>query len=140
VEAVVAGYGGEDEAVAQEGSQGDGQEEHEVQEPQLARVCECQQEELAHRAAVGHLLTLDTGIFEEEKKKNRTDFNEENLFHLLESPQLSAALLLELWVVLAACDTGSRGCCGLQRSPSCCAAGGKQDRGGNSSAVHLSDQ
>ena len=58
MEAVVAGYGGEDEAVAQEGSQVDAQEEPEVQELQLARVCECQQDELAHRAAVGHFLNL----------------------------------------------------------------------------------
>jgi len=53
----VAGYGAEDEAVAQEGSQVDAQEEREVQELQLACVCKCQQEELAHRAAVHHSLT-----------------------------------------------------------------------------------
>ncbi|KAK4805983.1 hypothetical protein QYF61_006960, partial [Mycteria americana] len=46
VEAVVAGYGGDDEAVAQEGSQVDAQEEPEVQELQLPRVCKCQEEEL----------------------------------------------------------------------------------------------
>jgi len=53
VEAVVAGYGGEDEAVAQAGSQVDGQEEREVQELQLPRVCEWQEEELSDGAAVG---------------------------------------------------------------------------------------
>ncbi|KAK4806070.1 hypothetical protein QYF61_010279, partial [Mycteria americana] len=46
VEAVVAGYDGDDEAVAQEGSQVDAQEEPEVQELQLPRVCKCQEEEL----------------------------------------------------------------------------------------------
>ena len=62
VEAVVTAYGAEDEAVAQEGSQVDAQEEHEVQELQIACLCECQQEELAHRAAVGHFLTLNTVV------------------------------------------------------------------------------
>ncbi|KAK4806021.1 hypothetical protein QYF61_006998 [Mycteria americana] len=46
VEAVVTGYGGDHEAVAQEGSQVDAQEEPEVQELQLPRVCKCQEEEL----------------------------------------------------------------------------------------------
>ena len=54
VEAVVAGYGGDDEAVAQEGSQVDAQEEPEVQELQLPCVCECQEEELGDGAAIGH--------------------------------------------------------------------------------------
>jgi len=58
VEAVVTGYGGDDEAVAQEGSQVDAQEEPEVQELQLPCVCECQKEELGDGAAVGHLLCL----------------------------------------------------------------------------------
>ncbi|KAK4805227.1 hypothetical protein QYF61_000164 [Mycteria americana] len=61
VEAVVAGYGGDDEAVAQEGSQVDAQEEPEVQELQLPRVCKCQEEELGGGAAVGHLFTLSKG-------------------------------------------------------------------------------
>ena len=39
VQAVVAGYGCADEAVAQEGSQVDAQQEPEVQELQLPRVC-----------------------------------------------------------------------------------------------------
>ncbi|KAK4806063.1 hypothetical protein QYF61_010272 [Mycteria americana] len=51
VEAVVAGYGSDDEAVAQEGSQVDAQEEPEVQELQLPCVCKRQEEELGHPAA-----------------------------------------------------------------------------------------
>ncbi|KAK4805986.1 hypothetical protein QYF61_006963 [Mycteria americana] len=58
VEAVVAGYGGDDEAIAQEGSQVDAQEEPEVQELQLPCVRKCQEEELGDGAAVGHLLPL----------------------------------------------------------------------------------
>ena len=54
VEAVVTGYGGDDEAIAQEGSQVDAQEEPEVQELQLPCVCECQEEELGDGAAIGH--------------------------------------------------------------------------------------
>ncbi|KAK4805998.1 hypothetical protein QYF61_006975 [Mycteria americana] len=46
VEAVVAGYSSDDEAIAQEGSQVDAQEEPEVQELQLPRVCKRQEEEL----------------------------------------------------------------------------------------------
>ncbi|KAK4805357.1 hypothetical protein QYF61_003442 [Mycteria americana] len=61
VEAVVAGYGGDDEAIAQESSQVDAQEEPEVQELQLPRVCKCQEEELGDGAAVGHLLSLWKG-------------------------------------------------------------------------------
>ena len=68
VEAVVAGYGGEDEAVAQEGSQVDAQEEPEVQELQLACVCEWQEEELAHRSAVGHFLVLGMGSCPRQRK------------------------------------------------------------------------
>ncbi|XP_009460939.1 PREDICTED: olfactory receptor 14A16-like [Nipponia nippon] len=49
---VVAGYGGDDEGIAQEGSQVDAQEEPEVQELQLPPVCECQEEELGSRACV----------------------------------------------------------------------------------------
>lgn len=52
VQAVVAGYGCADEAVAQEGSQVDAQQEPEVQELQLPRVCQRQEEELADGAAV----------------------------------------------------------------------------------------
>ncbi|RMB96350.1 hypothetical protein DUI87_27215 [Hirundo rustica rustica] len=48
---------------AQEGSQGDAQEEAEVQELQLPCVCQCQQEEVADGAAVGHLLCLAMGTF-----------------------------------------------------------------------------
>jgi len=58
VEVVVKGYGGDDEAIAEEGSQVDGQEEPEVQELQLPCVCECQEEEPGDVAAVGHLLPL----------------------------------------------------------------------------------
>ena len=58
LEAVVAGYGGDDEAIAEEGSQVDGQKEPEVQELHLPYVCKCQEEELAAGAAVGHLLPL----------------------------------------------------------------------------------
>jgi len=58
VEVVVAGYGSDDEAIAQDGSQVDAQEEPEGQELQLLCVCECQEEELGDGAAVGHLLPL----------------------------------------------------------------------------------
>ncbi|KAK4806041.1 hypothetical protein QYF61_007018 [Mycteria americana] len=62
VEAVVTGYSGDDEAVAQEGSQVDAQEEPEAQELQLLPcVHERQEEELGDGAAVGHLLTLCKG-------------------------------------------------------------------------------
>jgi len=61
VEAMVIDYGSDDEAIAEEGRQVDGQEEPEVQELQLPGVCECQEEELVDGAAVGHLLTLDMG-------------------------------------------------------------------------------
>ncbi|KAK4805349.1 hypothetical protein QYF61_003434 [Mycteria americana] len=62
VEAVVAGYGGDNEAIAQEGSQVDAQEEPEVQELQLLPcVHERQEEELGSGAAVlgSHLFGLD---------------------------------------------------------------------------------
>jgi len=58
VEAVVAGYGSDDEAVGQEGHQVDGQEESEGQELQVPCVCKCQEEELSDGAAVGHLPSL----------------------------------------------------------------------------------
>ncbi len=58
MQAVVAGYGCADEAVAQEGSQVDAQQEPEVQELQLPRVCQCQEEEFTDGAAVGHLWFL----------------------------------------------------------------------------------
>ncbi|OPJ87838.1 hypothetical protein AV530_016339 [Patagioenas fasciata monilis] len=67
VEVLVPGYGGDDEAVAQEGSQVDAQEEPEVQELQLPCVCECQEEELGDGAAVGHLLPLSMGTVQREK-------------------------------------------------------------------------
>ena len=57
MQAVVAGYGCADEAVAQEGGQADAQQEPEGQELQLPRVCQ-RQEELADGAAVGHLLPV----------------------------------------------------------------------------------
>jgi len=52
VEVVVAGYSSDDEAVGQEGSQVDAQEEQEVQELQILSVCECQEEEFRDRAAI----------------------------------------------------------------------------------------
>ena len=52
VQVVFAGYGCADEAVAQEGSQVDAQEEPEVQELQLPCVCQCQEEKLTDGAAV----------------------------------------------------------------------------------------
>ena len=58
VQVVVAGYAYDDEAVAQEGSQVDEQQEPEVQELQLPRVCQCQEEVLADGAAVRHQLFL----------------------------------------------------------------------------------
>ena len=48
------------EVVAQKGSQVDAQQEPEVQELQLPRVCQRQEEELADGAAVGHLVRLGT--------------------------------------------------------------------------------
>jgi len=56
VEAVVTGYDGADEAIAEEGSQVDAQEEPEVQELQLPCVCEGQEKEFSDGAAVGHCL------------------------------------------------------------------------------------
>jgi len=69
VEAVVAGYGSDDEAVAQEGSQVDAREELEVQELQLPCVCECQEEEVGDGAAVGHLVPLRTGTCPRGKRQ-----------------------------------------------------------------------
>ncbi|RMB97445.1 hypothetical protein DUI87_26056 [Hirundo rustica rustica] len=63
VQVVATGYSADDEAVGQEGSQGDAQEEAEVQELQLPRVCQCQQEEVADGAAIGHLLWLAMGTY-----------------------------------------------------------------------------
>ncbi|KAK4806082.1 hypothetical protein QYF61_010291 [Mycteria americana] len=64
VEAVVAGYSADDEAVAQEGSQVDAQEEPEVQELQLPRVCKCQEEELGDTPVLaGHLRVASTLSF-----------------------------------------------------------------------------
>ncbi|KAK4806629.1 hypothetical protein QYF61_022935 [Mycteria americana] len=67
VEAAVTGYGGDDEAVAQEGSQVDAQEEPEVQELQLPCVREWQEEELGDGAAVGHLLPQGMGTCPKRK-------------------------------------------------------------------------
>jgi len=69
VEAVVAGYGSEDEDVGQEGSQVDGQEEPEVQELKLPCVCECQEEEVGDGAAVGHLLPLSMRTCSRKKRQ-----------------------------------------------------------------------
>ncbi|OPJ69200.1 hypothetical protein AV530_007043 [Patagioenas fasciata monilis] len=67
VEVLVPGYGGDDEAVTQEGTQVDAQEEPEVQELQLPCVCECQEEELGDGAGVGHLRLGMEALF---KKQN----------------------------------------------------------------------
>ncbi|KAK4807495.1 hypothetical protein QYF61_023718 [Mycteria americana] len=69
VEAVVAGYGSNDEAVAQEGSQVDAQEEPEVQELQLPRVCKHQQEELSNGVVVGHFLPVGLGTCPRRKRQ-----------------------------------------------------------------------
>jgi len=61
VQEVVTDYGGDDEVVAQEGSQVDAQEETEVQELQLPRVCEGQEEEVGDGAAVVRLHPLCMG-------------------------------------------------------------------------------
>jgi len=58
VEVVVTVYGSDEVAVAQEGSQVDGQEEPEVQELQFLCVCECQEKELSGVGALGHLLLV----------------------------------------------------------------------------------
>ena len=68
VEAVVTGYGSDDEAVSKEGSQVDAQEEPEVQELQLPCVCECQ-EELGDGAAVEHLLPVLMGTCPRRKRQ-----------------------------------------------------------------------
>ena len=59
VEVLVAGYDSDDEAIAEEGSQVDGQEEPEVQELHLRRVCECQEHEISDSAAIGHFVPLE---------------------------------------------------------------------------------
>ncbi|KAK4806502.1 hypothetical protein QYF61_021338 [Mycteria americana] len=61
VEVMVADYSGDDETVAQEGSQVDAQEEPEVQELQLPCVHECQEKELGDGAAIGRLLPPGMG-------------------------------------------------------------------------------
>ncbi|RMC03708.1 hypothetical protein DUI87_19700 [Hirundo rustica rustica] len=61
VQVVAIGCGADDEAVAQEGSQGDAQEDAGVQELLLPCVCQCQQEEVADGAAIGHLRWLAMG-------------------------------------------------------------------------------
>jgi len=66
---VVTGYDSDDEAVAEEGSQVDGQEEPDGQELQLLCVCQCQEEELGDGAAVGHLLPLSTGTCSRGKRQ-----------------------------------------------------------------------
>ena len=58
---VVAGYGGYDEAVAEEGSQVDGQEEPEGQELQLPGVCKCQEEEADDGSAFGQMFPVGMG-------------------------------------------------------------------------------
>ena len=68
-EAVVAGSGGDDEAVSQQGNRADAQEEPEAQELQLPRVCRRRQEEgFGCGAAVGRSLPLGTGTCPKEKK------------------------------------------------------------------------
>jgi len=69
VEVVVTGYSRDDEAVAQEGSQVDDQEEPEVQKLKLPCICECQEEELGDGAAVGHFLPL--GMVHYSKRKRQ---------------------------------------------------------------------
>ena len=79
VQAVVAGYGCADEAVAQEGSQVDAQQEPEVQELQRPRVCQRQEEELADGAVVGHLGLLGTRTCPRSTKVQVRDFCVENV-------------------------------------------------------------
>ena len=85
---MVAGYGSDDEAVAQEGSQVDAQQEPEVQELQFPRVCKCQEEEFSDGAAVGHLVPLGLGCCPRRKRHGhvRACFSEENLFCFSEKP------------------------------------------------------
>ncbi|RMB90764.1 hypothetical protein DUI87_32830 [Hirundo rustica rustica] len=86
VQVVATGYGADDEAVAQEGSQGDAQEEAEVQELQLPCVCQCQQKEVADGvAAVGHLLWLHIGTCSwiKDSDKSAEACFEPNLGHSL---------------------------------------------------------
>jgi len=74
------------------------------------------------------------------QNKVRRDFSEENILKVLEhshpkplslQENLSAALPLESRMILSEADTGSGDSCGLQRSPSCCEAFRKQEKGGN---------
>jgi len=58
---VVAGYGGDDEAIAEEGSQVDAQEEPEGQELQLPGVCKHQEEEADDGSAVGQMFPVGMG-------------------------------------------------------------------------------
>jgi len=61
VEVLVAGYDSDDEAIAEEGSQVDGQEEPEGQELHLRRVCECQEEEADDGSAFGQMFPVGMG-------------------------------------------------------------------------------
>ena len=72
VEAVVTGYDSDDEAIAEEGSQVDGQEEPEVQELQLPLVCKFQEDELGDGAAIRHLLSL--GKYSCPRRKKQWEF------------------------------------------------------------------
>jgi len=122
VEVVVTGYGSDDEAIAHEGSQVDGQEEPEVQELQLPRVCECQEEELCDGAAVGHLLSLGTrtvkggkGIIKLGQISQRRILSISHRYHQKTSPlsgRLLAGLFHVLWLVLAEDVTGAGGSAG----------------------------
>jgi len=53
---MVTGYGRDDEAIAEQSSQVDAQEEPEVQVQQLLCVCECENEELGHWADIVFLI------------------------------------------------------------------------------------
>jgi len=64
---MVAGYGSDDEAISQEGSQVDAQEEPEVQELQLPGICEHQEEELIEGTAIEHFFTLHRGTVERQQ-------------------------------------------------------------------------
>ncbi|KAK4806100.1 hypothetical protein QYF61_010309 [Mycteria americana] len=96
VEAVVTGYGSDDEAVAQEGSQVDAQEEPEVQELQLPCVCKCQEEELGDGAAIRHLLPLEGHghVAGELQHGSAGALDAEEVVHALDPTALRAEALL----------------------------------------------
>lgn len=113
----------DDMSIAQKHSQVDAEEEPDVQELQLPRVCKWQEEELGDGDATGHLFHLVLGGFPKGKRERqfRGEFSERNLMHFsqntpetapsLVSERLLAGVFHELWLVQAEGVTGRRGLC-----------------------------